>query len=68
MVESGQLTAMAYLPWTFKLFWGPLIDSFGYRLMGNRRPWIIFAQSGMLITLLIMCLIGDLLNNLYLLG
>ncbi len=68
MVESGQLTAMAYLPWTFKLFWGPLIDSFGYRYMGNRRPWIIFAQSGMLITLLIMCFIGDLLNNLYLLG
>lgn len=68
MVESGQLTAMAYLPWTFKLFWGPLIDSFGYRYMGKRRPWIIFAQSGMLVTLLIMCFIGDLLNNLYLLG
>ena len=64
MVESGQLTAMAYLPWTFKLFWGPLIDSFGYRYMGKRRPWIIFAQSGMLVTLLIMCFIGDLLNNL----
>jgi len=68
MVESGQLTAMAYLPWTFKLFWGPLIDSFGYRYMGKRRPWIIFAQFGMLLTLLVMCLIGDLLNNLSLLG
>lgn len=68
IVESGQLTAMAYLPWTFKLFWGPLIDSFGYRTMGKRRPWIIFAQGGMLITLLIMCLIGNLLDNLFLLG
>ena len=68
MVESGQLAAMAYLPWTFKLFWGPLIDSFGFQAMGRRRPWIIFAQIGMLLTLLMMCLIGDLLNNLYLLG
>ena len=68
MVESGQLAAMAYLPWTFKLFWGPLIDSFSFRAMGRRRPWIIFAQLGMLLTLLMMCLIGDLLDNLYLLG
>ena len=41
MIESGQLTAMAYLPWTFKLFWGPLIDSFTYRAMGRRRPWLL---------------------------
>ena len=33
LAESGQLTAMAYLPWTFKLFWGPIIDSFTYRAM-----------------------------------
>ena len=39
-----------------------------FRAMGRRRPWILFAQLGMLLTLLMMCLIGDLLNNLYLLG
>ncbi|MDB9853761.1 MFS transporter [Candidatus Marinimicrobia bacterium] len=68
MAESGQLAAMAYLPWTFKLFWGPLIDSFNYKPMGKRRPWILFAQFGMLATLLMMALMGNLLSNLTLLG
>jgi len=68
MIQSGQLAAMAYLPWTFKLFWGPLIDSFNYKPMGIRRPWIIFAQIGMLITLIIMAFMGDLSHNIPLLG
>ena len=68
MVESGQLTAMAYLPWTFKLFWGPLIDSFTFIKMGKRRPWIIFAQCGMIITLILMSAMGDLTENIILLG
>ncbi len=68
LAESGQLTAMAYLPWTFKLFWGPIIDSFTYRAMGRRRPWILFAQFGMTITLIAMIWMGDLLSNVSLLG
>ena len=68
MVESGQLTAMAYLPWTFKLFWGPLIDSFTYQAMGRRRPWILFAQLGMAITLIAMIWMGDITGNIGLLG
>ena len=58
LAESGQLTAMAYLPWTFKLFWGPIIDSFTYRAMGRRRPWILFAQLGMALTLIAMILLA----------
>lgn len=68
MIESGQLTAMAYLPWTFKLFWGPLIDSFSYRAMGRRRPWILFAQFGMALSLLTMVFMGDISANISLLG
>jgi len=68
MVESGQLTAMAYLPWTFKLFWGPLIDSFTYRTMGRRRPWILFAQLGMAASLIAMVMMGDISSNIALLG
>ena len=63
MVESGQLAAMAYLPWTFKLFWGPIIDSFTYRAMGRRRPWILFAQLGMALTLIAMIGMGDISSN-----
>ena len=68
MIESGQLTAMAYLPWTFKLFWGPLIDSFTYRAMGRRRPWILVAQFGMAASLIAMAMMGDISANISLLG
>tara|TARA_B100000214_G_scaffold374502_1_gene357475 strand:+ start:815 stop:2110 length:1296 start_codon:yes stop_codon:yes gene_type:complete len=68
VVESGQLTAMAYLPWTFKLFWGPVIDSFTYQAMGRRRPWILLAQLGMTLTLIAMIFMGDLTSNITLLG
>ena len=68
MVQSGQLTAMAYLPWTFKLFWGPLIDSFTYIKMGKRRPWILFAQIGMVMTLVMILFMGDISANIVLLG
>ena len=68
IVESGQLTAMATLPWTFKLFWGPIIDSFTYKAMGRRRPWILFAQSGMALTLIAMIFMGDISGNIGLLG
>ena len=68
LAESGQLTAMAYLPWTFKIFWGPIIDSFTYRVMGRRRPWILFAQFGMALTLITMLWMGDLSANIGLLG
>ena len=68
IVESGQLTAMATLPWTFKLFWGPVIDSFIYEKMGKRRPWILFAQIGMALSLVAMIFMGDISENISLLG
>ena len=68
IVESGQLTAMATLPWTFKLFWGPIIDSFTFEKMGKRRPWILFAQFGMALSLVAMIFMGDISDNISLLG
>ena len=68
IAESGQLTAMATLPWTFKLFWGPVIDSFIYEKMGKRRPWILFAQIGMALSLVAMIFMGDISENISLLG
>ncbi len=51
--QTGSLIALATLPWTFKLAWGPLIDSFGLPSFGKRRPWIVLAQACMAATLLI---------------
>ena len=45
------LLLLGTLPWTFKFLWGPVIDRFQYRKMGRRRPWILIAEMGMILTL-----------------
>ena len=42
--------AIANLPWSFKLLAGPFMDRWTYLAMGRRRPWVIFAQSCMVLT------------------
>ena len=55
----GTVTAMTSLPWSFKWVWGPVIDRFGYRPMGRRRPWILLAQLLMALTIGAMLAIPD---------
>lgn len=50
--DAGWLTGVVLMPWTFKLFWGPVIDTVTIRSMGRRRPWIVGAQFMMAVTLL----------------
>lgn len=65
--NAGILTAMFLLPGTFKFVWAPIIDSISFNVLGRRRPWIIFAQSMMAISLLCLMFI-DPINNLTILG
>jgi PAT family beta-lactamase induction signal transducer AmpG len=39
--------------------WGPVIDRFQYRPMGRRRPWILIAQTGMILLLTLMVFFID---------
>ena len=66
--EAGKLTAIVLVPWTFKLIWGPLIDSVTIRSMGRRRPWILGAEFLMALSLLGLLTMGDLTQDLRLLG
>jgi MFS transporter, PAT family, beta-lactamase induction signal transducer AmpG len=50
--QTATLISLALLPWSFKLIWGPIIDSFQLPALGLRRPWIVLAQLGMAATLL----------------
>ncbi|MBN1456679.1 MAG: MFS transporter [Sedimentisphaerales bacterium] len=59
----GKLTAIVTLPWVIKWIWGPVIDRYTYRPMGRRRPWILFAQLFMVITIAAMLLIPDVIKN-----
>lgn len=58
--QLGPILAMATLPWSFKFFWGPLMDRFTFRSFGKRRPWIIFAQGMAVLVLASMMLFDDL--------
>ena len=49
---TAAVVAFAILPWTFKFFWAPMIDSIRMPSLGVRRPWIIIAQICMTLTLL----------------
>lgn len=44
--------SLSYLPYSFKWVWGPVIDTFTIARFGRRRPWIVFAQAMMAVTVL----------------
>ncbi|MEM7078498.1 MAG: MFS transporter [Pseudomonadota bacterium] len=48
--EIAGFLAIAALPWAFKLFSGPFMDRFRFPAMGQRRPWVLGALLGLLLT------------------
>ncbi len=58
--ETALLISWSLFPWTFKLIWGPLIDTFQFPSLGLRRPWIVVAQLMMAVTLLAASTTADL--------
>lgn len=42
------------LPYTFKWIWGPVIDTVQIPRFGRRRPWIVFAQAMMAVTVIVL--------------
>ena len=46
----GGFVGGAMLPWTFKWLAGPMMDRFHYLAMGRRRPWVLLAQLGLVLT------------------
>ena len=66
--DLAYLLTLGTLPWSFKFGWGPIIDRFQVPELGRRRPWILFAQTGMIALLITMLLVPDLTDNISLLG
>lgn len=66
-LEIGQFIAVIGLPWSFKILAAPLMDRFTYKVMGRRRPWILFGQMGLVLGFILMSTIDDPLNNMSLL-
>lgn len=62
--QVGGAIALAYLPWSFKLVWGALVDRFPSARFGRRRPYIVVAELGMGLSLLALVLLSDLEHQL----
>ena len=70
-VAAGQLAfllTLGTLPWSVKFLWGPIIDRYQFPEMGKRRPWILIAQSGMIVVLSSMLLIPNMSSNVTIVG
>ena len=64
--QIALLFATVYLPWTFKFIWGPVIDMITFPKYGVRRPWVLFAETGMIISLAALLMVPDLVASLQL--
>ena len=58
--EIAILFATVALPWTFKWIWGPVVDAVFIEKYGPRRQWVLFAQTGMALTLGSLIFVDDL--------
>lgn len=50
--EIGAALAWAYIPWSFKIIWGPLLDRMPATRFGRRRPFVVLSELVMGATLL----------------
>ena len=57
--DIAMLLTLGTLPWSLKFLWGPVIDRYQRPQFGRRRPWILLAQSGMIIMLIGMLFVPD---------
>ena len=73
LVDDGSMTddqklalvSAGMLPWIVgKLVLGPMIDRYRFPAMGRRRPWVLVAQLGMLLTMGAFLLVDDPAANL----
>lgn len=58
--DLAVFTSVVSLPWAFKLVAGPFMDRFKFLPMGYRRPWVMGAQTGLCLSLLVLVAMGDL--------
>ncbi len=63
----GAALAITSLPWTLKFLWGPVVDRWTAPSLGRRRPWILLAQTMMVVSTLAILAVPDPIADLNLL-
>ncbi|MBL6690586.1 MAG: MFS transporter [Pseudomonadales bacterium] len=67
LAQVGGFIAIVFLPWSFKLLAGPIMDRFAFPPMGRRRPWVLLAQLGIVATFIVLALLSPDPNESYML-
>ena len=60
----GAALAITSLPWSIKFVFGPVVDRWTVPAFGRRRPWIVLAQSLMVVTIFAILAVPDLVADL----
>ena len=66
--ELAGLLTLGTLPWSVKFLWGPIIDRYQMADYGRRRPWILLAQTGMVLMLFAMLFVPDPASNVHIIA
>ncbi|MGB5485448.1 MFS transporter [Parasphingorhabdus sp.] len=66
--EIGGFIGLAMLPWaTFKLFYGAFMDRYTFPPMGRKRIWLVTAQAGAILSLILLAIMAPGMEELALL-
>lgn len=66
--EIGGFIGLAMLPWaTFKLFYGAFMDRYTFPPMGRKRIWLVSAQTGAIVSLVLLAIFAPGMEELALL-
>ncbi|GAA4306515.1 MFS transporter [Aestuariibaculum suncheonense] len=67
-ISAGTIAAyvsVISIPWSFKFFIAPIIDRYTPIAMGRKRPWIILAQIGLIVSFLSFGFVNEPLSNIH---
>lgn len=68
IAEIASYQGIIGLPWGLKLFAGPFMDRFAFPPMGRRRPWVIGAQFGLMLSMASLLFVPDVASHIALLA
>ncbi|MDE0453276.1 MAG: MFS transporter [Gammaproteobacteria bacterium] len=57
--ELARFAAIVSAPWGFKLIAGPFMDRFKFLPMGFRRPWVMGAQAGLVLSFVALATVDE---------
>ena len=55
--DVAMVGTVVALPWAIKLLGGPFMDRFKFPSMGFRRPWVLVAQAGLTLSLIVLAFV-----------